>query len=264
MPPHVSELLARIDPVSLEQVDELASLQRRVDQKYLLEMEDLARLLGELAEDHRALEIDGDRCFHYESCYFDTPELTTYRDHVEGRRPRAKIRSRLYVETRTCVFEAKLKGEEGETAKDSIDIPISDHGRVTPKARRFLEGALAPLGGRLDVAGLESALTTRFERFTLVAVDGSERVTCDLSLQLVARGGGAVGLRPGHALLETKSEGGGRRCDSLLEELGVEPMSFSKYRVGIGLLVADGDEQADAMAEHFLPLSEPAAGAPTR
>ncbi len=40
-------------------------------------------------------------------------------------------------------------------------------------------------------------------------------------------------------LLETKSEDGRSPCDRILHEHGgLEPVSISKYRLGIGLLVA--------------------------
>ena len=80
-----ADLFDRFEPIDLETLDAQAALQQRVDNKY------------------RTLEIDGRRASLYESVYFDTGSLRCFDDHVEGRVPRAKIRTRLYVETHgTC------------------------------------------------------------------------------------------------------------------------------------------------------------------
>ena len=114
-PPIAAHLLEGFEPISLDEVDERAALQRRVDSKYLLTVEQLEELLEELRRDHQVLEIGGRRCFDYESVYFDSPGLTTYHDHREGRRPRIKVRSHLYVDPDTSFFEAKLKLEDDNT-----------------------------------------------------------------------------------------------------------------------------------------------------
>lgn len=244
MRPSIAACLEGFEPISLDDIDERAALQRRVDSKYLLTLEQLAELLAELRRDHQVLEIGGRRCFGYESVYFDSPGLTSYHDHCEGRRPRVKVRSRLYVDTDTSFFEAKLKLEDDETDKEHIEQRPADHGHISPQARRFLEATLSPLDGRIHIEELRPALTTRFKRFTVAAADGTERVTCDLSVRLTAPDRGSLALRDGHTVLETKTEAGNGRCDHLLDHAGVESVSFSKYRVGIGLLAAEGPDAA--------------------
>ena len=66
------------------------------------------------------LEISGIRSFRYESVYFDSPDLLTYRSHVQGRRKRFKVRSRSYMDTGECMFELKLKNRVGTTVKSRI------------------------------------------------------------------------------------------------------------------------------------------------
>jgi hypothetical protein len=56
----------------------------------------------------------------------------------------------------------------------------------------------------------------------------------------------SVSLRDDRALVETKSEGGEGRLDAMLRNAGCEPMSISKYRLGVGLLVADDPGSAHA------------------
>jgi len=232
-----AELLERFEPIGLEALDARAALQRRLDQKYLVAPDALAPLLERLLPSFVALEIDGRRQWRYESVYFDTPELRCYRDHVEGRRPRLKVRTRLYVDTRVCALEAKLKRADDETAKTSCDLDPADHGRLTATGLRFLEDAVGSEAGHVSLTELGPALTTRYRRATLAARDGGLRVTLDDDVRASLPGGARAELAPGHVIVETKSEDGQSEADSLLRETGHEPVSLSKYRRGIEELV---------------------------
>src|SRR5207245_4319241 len=76
------ELVAGFEPISLSELDEAASLQRRVDNKYLISRDQFSELAAGLRDQHRVLDIDGERASAYESVYFDTEELRCYEDHV--------------------------------------------------------------------------------------------------------------------------------------------------------------------------------------
>ena len=54
----------------------------------------------------------------------------------------------------------------------------------------------------------------------------------------------AVELRDDVVLVETKTEDGESRLDDALGAEGCDAMSISKYRLGIGLLLADDPEGA--------------------
>jgi hypothetical protein len=244
-----TEFVKAFDAVSLKELDERAALLRRVDNKYAVERERFEELLERLRDDHQALEIDGRRVFEYCSTYFDTPELRCFTDHVEDRQPRFKARTRLYVDSDSCVFEVKLKREDGETDKRQTDHAVKDAERFTDSARQCLEQALGD-------AGLEApdemgpTLLTRFHRITLAAREGSERLTCDLGVELSEPDGRAARMRDGVVLVETKSERGESPADRVLTELGLEPISLSKYRVGMSL-VGGGDRTRQPGAELF-------------
>lgn len=258
--PHASRLsdvVADLPAVSLEDVDARSALQRRVDNKYLVTWEQLQRLVAALSGDHEALEIDGRRVFRYESVYFDTPDLASFRDHTAGRTPRTKIRSRLYVDSGAGSFELKVKLPDGETAKAACDQGGGEHGRLTPATGTFLREQLARMTGRDDPGPLAPTLITRFERATISARSGTERITCDAGVELVRPGGDAVRLVDRRVLVETKSETGRERADQVLLEAGIEPVSFSKYRVGIGLLVSrDPEPQLGGAPERwFRPVA---------
>jgi hypothetical protein len=255
--------LQALGAVSLEALDARAALLQRVDRKYLVPHATYLRLVEDLSRDHDVLEIDGRRAFGYESVYFDTPDLRCFREHVEDRSPRFKVRSRLYVDTSTCRFELKLKHRDGETSKEQLDLDPADHGKVTPEARRFLDDSLPGSVGGDRAPDLAPTLITRFSRSTLAARAGGERVTCDSSLELARPDGAAVRLDPEAVLIETKSETGDSRADRLLQGYGNEQMSLSKYRTGIGLLVAeDPDPPPGVEGMRWFSVAEEAASPP--
>ena len=235
-------LLWPFEPISLDELDERAALQRRVDHTYLVAWERFAELTGELPGGYRALEIEGNRAFTYDSIYFDTPDLDCYRDHVAGRRPRLKVRTRLYADTGACSFELKLKTSHGETVKEQVEHDPDDHGTLTPEAREFLERCVRKRLQRDAPQDLDPALTTTFERGTLAARDGSERVTCDVDLRLLRPDGACAQLERGWVLVETKTADGDGECDRLLRRAGLRPLALSKYRTGIAILAADDPE----------------------
>jgi hypothetical protein len=229
-------MLAKLNPISLDELDERASLLRRVDTKYVIPEAELRELVGELAGDHDVLEIDGRRAFSYLSVYFDTPDLRCYRDHVEGRRPRFKARTRCYLDIGTCQFEVKLGTADGGTDKRQAHHAPGRTDRLDATSRELLDETLRD-AGIPAVGPMEPMLRTTFDRITLAAREGGSRLTCDLRLRLAAMDGREVRLRDGIALVETKSADGRSRPDELLAERGVEPVSLSKYRTGIDLLI---------------------------
>jgi hypothetical protein len=167
--------------------------------------------------------------------------------------PRFKIRSRAYHESGLCSFEVKVKQADDETAKENLEYDISDHGKITPEARRFLEKVISNATGRDAPDELRPALTTSFRRGTLGAKDGSDRITIDFELRLERPDGSAVCMAPDHVVVETKSEAGQGRFDEMLREAGVSSISLSKYRLGIGALAAhDPDPPLGAERDRYI------------
>lgn len=240
----LDSLLAAFRAIGLEELDERAALLRRVDVKYVVDGDAFAELCEQLRGDHEVLELDGRRTFHYETVYFDTPQLRCYRDHEEGRLPRFKARTRLYRDSERCVFEVKMKVGEDETDKRQIDHPPDERAALTDRAARFLGETLREK--QIDPPGkLEPSLHTEFRRTTLAAAARPDRLTCDVDLEL-RRGELRGRLEPGLIVLETKSENGESLADAALADLGIEPIALSKYRAGIELLAdesASGDSR---------------------
>ena len=226
------DLLAEFDAISLDALDERAALLRRVDNKYAVAQSDFAELTRRLRQDHQALEIEGRRLFEYTTTYFETPELRCLSDHIEDRVPRFKARTRLYEDSGECVFEVKLKQSEDETDKRQIDYRPEARRRLTEEAQRCLRGALEKAGLQ-PPEDLRPALTTSFRRATLVARDGSERLTCDFGVRLIGLDERTAQMRHSLVLIEAKSETGDSPADRELADIGVSPISLSKYRVGM-------------------------------
>jgi hypothetical protein len=240
--------VARLEPLSLEQLDEQAALRQRVDTKYAVPEAVAEELVEGVADHYRALEIDGRRSFGYESVYFDTPDLRCFADHVEGRRPRFKVRSRYYRDTGACFFEVKVKRADETTIKRQRPYDREAHGSITEPARVFLEETLAELADQPAPADLAPSLSTSYERVTLAAKEGRERATFDLAVAMHAMDGRHAELREGSLFVETKTEAGQSRIDRELSAAGCTAMSISKYRLGIGLLLADDPESAHMSA----------------
>jgi VTC domain len=173
-----------LEPIDLEQLDEQARLRRRVDAKYVVPDQVAAATVQSLAAGYRALEIDKRRRFTYESVYFDTAGLRCFRDHVEGTRPRFKVRSRYNHETEACFFEIKIKRADDETVKRQRPYDHAQHGTITPGARRFVEETLRELADEEVPADLAPSLITTYQRLTLSAREGGERATLDLAVRM--------------------------------------------------------------------------------
>jgi hypothetical protein len=250
VPGEPSDRWQRFDGVSLRELDRRAALLRRVDNKYAVRREPFAELMERLLKDHEVLDIDGRREFVYASTYFETRDLRCFVDHVEGRLPRFKARTRLYVDSDTCVFEVKLKRSDDETDKRQLDYSPRDRGRVTPAARGCLDEALSDAGLELPDE-LEPSLETGFHRVTLAGRGGSERLTCDFGVRLSRPGGASVELRADTVLVETKSENGESPADRTLAEMGIESISLSKYRVGMSLVGGARTDEPQPGSELF-------------
>lgn len=262
MPRTPEETVQRLDPVSLEELDERASLRRRVDRKYLLPRTAFEGVLDDARSPYEVLEIEGRRRFRYESVYFDTPDLRCFHEHVEGAAPRFKARSRLYKETQACFLEAKVKTPEGRTVKRQLETDADEHGELTDDKLDFLTSGLESCG--IDPPErLERSLTTRFRRITLAATSVPERLTVDLDVELLLPDGRAARIREDIALIETKGESGEGAFNAALERAGFEAVSLSKYRTGIALLAAPdpGHPLGADLERVFEANGEPAAAA---
>jgi hypothetical protein len=257
--------VADLDPIGLADLVASADLQRRFDAKYLVEVAQLPALVEALGPRIRALEVDGARSAPYHTVYFDTPDLLTYRDHLQRRRRRYKVRTRHYGDPDGAMLEVKLKGPAARTLKYRLPHPGPSIDELGPNALAFVEGILAGEYGWHAPEGLAPTLVTRFDRTTLADLDATERVTIDRNLR-VEIDGHEVLLGGAHAVLEVKAPTPRGQATAALLELGRRPRSLSKYCLAVvalrpevrgnpwlptlrSLLDASGDADAGAAAD---------------
>lgn len=218
-------------PISLDDVMEVAELQTRNEYKYLLTAEQFVELSGKL-EALRVLQIDAKRLFAYESVYFDSPELDLFRAHRQGRRKRYKVRTRTYLDSRESLFEVKLTGGRGESVKHRLPYRIEDRFHLSDTAGDFLAGTLREQYKNVRPPELDVSLTTHYGRTTFVDHRDNARLTCDIDLACTRVGQTEYG--PDRILVESKSVSSGR-ADVVLADMGLRPISLSKYCMGIAL-----------------------------
>jgi hypothetical protein len=249
MAPSLAPLVEPFDPIGLEDVRSTAALDDRLDVKYILARDELDKLVGRLRATHRVLEIDGLRSFAYRTTYFDTADLVTYREHLQGRRRRFKCRAREYVDSGFRAFEVKLKDGWGRTVKHRTELGEGPLDHLDGPLLEFVARHLRDAHARELGAPLEPTLSMDFNRVTLVDPERGERVTCDLQLSFRAPDGSGGALAGEAAIVESKSRLGAATADRELRALGVRPVSgCSKYCLGVGLTYAP------VRRNSFLPL----------
>jgi hypothetical protein len=252
----VADAAALVEPIGLDELMELAELQTRVDRKYFVPADVFHRSIGEIADELRVLDIDGRRTFGYESVYFDTPDMETYRAHLQRRRRRFKARTRTYTDTGLCMFEVKLTGARGETVKQRVPHPQELRAELTDDALNHLGSTLREAYHQDLPAGLRPTLVTSYRRTTFVSRTGEARLTCDVGLicgdvEHEVRDTGT------HVLVESKSAGRGSAPDRILRELGVRPAKVSKYCVAVAALHPElpSNPWHQTLQRYFAPLA---------
>ncbi len=284
--------MSTLAPISLAELTAAADLQTRVDRKYVLTRAQADAVLAGLAPDTRVLEIDGTpvrisspdkivfpapgltkldvvryflavapgalrgaggRAMAYESVYFDTRDLLSYRMAAHARRRRFKLRTRSYVDSATSFLEMKTRGARSTTVKDRIEYDPAHRNVLTEEGREYAEAALDDLGipepERLD---LVPTLVTRYRRRTLYLPASGSRVTVDTDLSWESDDGTTI-LRPDLAIIETKSGSRISDVDRLLWSHGHRPDRISKFGTGLAALRPDlpANKWARVLRRHF-------------
>lgn len=224
--------IADLPPITLAEVDGVASLQRRFDHKFLVAVARVPDLLACLGDSVRVLEVAGRRTTAYTSTYFDTPDLRTYRDHLQGRRRRFKVRTRHYGDPTRAMLEVKCKGHRRQTIKHRWPHPGPVIDVLDARARALVAEALDEQYGLAAIPELHPIATTRFRRITLADVAAAERVTIDLELRIEANGRAAE-LGHTHAVVETKSPLRLGAAARTIKAMGLRPQRVSKYCIGV-------------------------------
>lgn len=265
--------LARTD---LETVTTGAARLVRVDRKYLLTRREAQSLIDHLSPTVRVLELEGRTSFRYASLYFDTAPAgdgLLYRAAATGRRRRAKVRTRCYLDARTAMLEVKIPTGRGENAKhrlplgwDAVQGTLGAGGVPDPSAlpageevHSFLAERLGSAGTALDPDGLRGVLRTSYRRTTLVLPAEQSRLTMDQDLAWQDPAGPAS-AHTSLVVVETKSGQAPSSADRRLWRRGHRPVRISKFSTGLAVLGLS--EQAAAPARWHRTLGTLAATGP--
>jgi hypothetical protein len=231
----IAQSLASFDTISLDGLNQKAAMLERLDNKYIVPAARLLPAFQAFSGLFDVLEIQGKRAFTYATDYFDDDEARAYHDHHQGRRKRCKVRIRNYVDAGFSYLEVKLKDLRGATQKKRLKMAAGARG-LCAESLAFIDTCHrdmygTPLGRQLvPVIGME------YERITLVAREGGERMTIDTRLSFSAANA-ERDAAPDMFVLETKSARGNGIADKILRAEHLHPTTHcSKYCVGMAAL----------------------------
>ena len=250
-------MMPRLDPVGLEELVAEAALLTRVDRKYAMTVDEAATVLAALPAQTRVLTMQGRGSFAYESYYFDTTDLLSFRMAALGRRRRFKLRTRSYVDTEDAFLELKTRGARSATVKERIGYSFTARDELTDAGREYAALGLDALGlPDLDTDDLLPTLATRYDRTTLLAPHGGGRATIDTSLSWELAGGRQLRV-PGLVIIETKSGLRTGDMDRLLWRHGIRPSTISKYGTGLAAMRPDlpSNRWARVLRRRFHPAA---------
>jgi len=227
--------------ISLAEMDSVALL-NRIDNKYVLNEEQLALIVDSIAENYFVLEIDGHRVFTYENNYFDTKDLRFYYDHHNGYVNRIKVRSRKYLETNSSFFEIKKKEKVDRTNKIRVsldDILTELDNEKSQTVRSF---------SRKSLDDLCVILNNRFNRVTFINKNFTERMTLDFNIQFSDNR--KIKEFNKFYVLEIKQSKSSSRSPitEQLKKNNIREQSFSKYIFGVLSL------NKNVRRNNFLPI----------
>lgn len=235
----MDDLLANFRTISLDALNERASLMRRMDNKYVLSTEALRHFLQAHVNRYDILRIHGVEQFQYQNAYLDSAGFDTFHDHNQGRRRRFKIRFRHYVEAEIIFFEIKLKGFRNQTIKYRLatDATAWQAPQLPENLYGFLNTHLQEHYGYALPYPLQRSLRVDYCRTTLVDRNHAGRITIDSCIHYHAPSG-QLALPAPYYVMEVKSPLGRSDADRWLRQQRHRPVQrCSKYCMGINLLV---------------------------
>lgn len=216
------------ETITLSELESVA-LYKRIDTKYMLNLDQLYQLLDLIRIHHKILQINQTRVFKYLTNYFDTSDFQFYTDHHNGFLNRIKVRQREYTNSGLKFYEIKRKlpGEQTDKIRVSID---QMNQQLTTSQYQMIDYK------RLRNRPLEVKMSNTFDRMTLTSHNLEERITIDTNITFKSEGEKIT--LPDMVILELKQP----RFDvtnlivQSLKKMRIYPNSFSKYTIGVALL----------------------------
>ena len=149
-------------------------LLNRTDTKFVIPKGLFTKVLPDLKDFYKVLEIKNKRVAQYKTLYFDTDEFDFYTHHHNGWPNRYKVRMRKYIDSGLCYLEIKNK-KKGRTIKKRIQIADFEE-EMSETSLQFISDVIPN-----DIL-LVKKLWNSFNRITLVNKTDKERLTLDIGL----------------------------------------------------------------------------------
>jgi hypothetical protein len=227
--------LSRFAPLTLAALNAKAAMLERQDNKYIITAARLRPALEAFADHFDVLEIDAKRAFSYATLYFDDADQSAYHDHHQGRRKRGKVRVRSYIDAGFSYLEVKLKDIRDVTVKKRLQVE-NDLSALDADSMAFVDACFRDQYGADLGRALGPAIGMEYDRITLVAKDGGERMTIDARLRFSSHHR-TCAVSPDVFIMETKSARGNGLADKILRKLHAQPTPrCSKYCVAMAAL----------------------------
>lgn len=224
----IQESLQQFEAISLDQLNQRASLLHRRDRKYIFPIAKLAQVIEACAAHYHILEVNGSRCVPFQTFYYDTPTLQCYYDHHRGRSPRHKIRHRIYGTGQEHSLEVKVKTAGFKTKK--YRMHLSEDNNKPLQLLAYLD--FFDTCNISNIEQYEKILEVRYHRITLVNKLIQEKVTIDLGVSF--RSDDFIHPYDSIVIAEIKSENlSNSHFSQLMRRLKISEGGISKYCLGM-------------------------------
>lgn len=223
------DILERFQPISLAEMQSV-KLMNRVDTKYLVSRSMLPQILERLCDRYFIQTNAGRHIFHYNTLYYDTPDVVMYRVHHDQKLHRQKLRARIYCDTQECFCEIKTKNNKRRTKKKRLAFSsqLFDNMLSNNDIHSFVEAKLWYVPETLS-----PQVENEFDRITLVNHHCSERLTIDSNLHFTNRRTQHSADLPSLVIIELKQDGAiPSFFKNVMRDLRIQPKRISKYCLG--------------------------------
>ncbi|MBL7911125.1 MAG: polyphosphate polymerase domain-containing protein [Bacteroidia bacterium] len=204
----------------------------RTDTKFTFSSADLPLFLAQLSGHYKVLSINNNLKLSYRTQYYDTPEFAMYMRHHNDALNRYKVRHRTYQESNTGFLEVKLKNNKGRTIKERIAQDVLQS-KWTETENNFIADrtTYAP-------QTLITSVLVKYTRITLINTRVNEKVTIDVD---IAFSNDNNGHELGNVVIAEVKQAVKAKTPALaiLKDLGIKPVSLSKYCLGVNYLYPD-------------------------
>ena len=236
----LKEILLGFDRITLSEMDAV-SLMKRTDTKYVFPKSHLPQIISKLSHKYKLLHVNDVCNNRYNTLYYDTPDLKFFYQHQNGKLNRYKVRSRMYLESKTFFLEVKFKNNKGKTIKTRVEKNSIEE-TLSKSSIEFINKKQQLLG--LDLVAKQ---WNDFSRLTMVGKEIQERVTIDYGLNF--KNDATCFSIPELVIVEIKQEKYNVASPFIqsLRQNKIRPMRFSKYCIGTILLNQSTESQKNKM-----------------